>query len=101
MVKQTNENTKSLLSKTAGSLKAMAHPVRLSIIDLLKDGKRLNVTQIYQTLGVEQAVASQHLSILREKNVLDSERQGKHSIYFLKYAGISDVVEIINSTHLP
>ncbi|MEO0898775.1 MAG: metalloregulator ArsR/SmtB family transcription factor [Bacteroidota bacterium] len=89
---------KATLERTAASLKAIAHPVRLAMIDLLKDGKRMNVTQIYMALGLEQAVASQHLSILKDKDILDSKRQGKHSYYFLKHACVVEVIDLILST---
>lgn len=88
-----------ILERTAASLKAIAHPVRLAMIDLLRDGKRLNVTQIYQALGLEQAVASQHLSILKEKNILSSKRQGKHSYYYLKHPSILEVISLVLTTH--
>ncbi len=94
----TNRLDKAILERTASSLKAVAHPVRLAMIDLLKDGKRLNVTQIYSTLGLEQAVASQHLSILKERDILDSKRQGKHSYYYLKHSCIVEVIDLIIST---
>ena len=68
------------------------------MIDLLKDGRRLNVTQIYTALGMEQAVASQHLTILKSKNILDSRRQGKHSYYFLKHPRIIEVITLILNT---
>ncbi|RMG60938.1 MAG: transcriptional regulator [Bacteroidetes bacterium] len=90
---------RKLLEKTASSLKAIAHPIRLAIIDLLKDGRRMNVTQIYMTLGLEQAVASQHLSILKDKDILASKRQGKHSYYFLKHPRVIEVVNLILSTY--
>lgn len=90
---------KTILDRTSASLKAIAHPIRLSIIDLLRDGKRMNVTQIYTTLGLEQAVASQHLSILKEKDILDSRRQGKHSYYFLKHPRIVEVINLVLSTY--
>ncbi len=90
---------KDILERTSASLKAIAHPIRLSMIDLLRDGKRMNVTQIYKTLGLEQAVASQHLSILKEKNILDSKRQGKHSYYFLKHPRIIEVINLVLSTY--
>ena len=48
---------KAILEKTASSLKAIAHPIRLAMIDLLKDGRRMNVTQIYMALDLEQAVS--------------------------------------------
>lgn len=95
----TTKNNRLLLEKTAGSLKAIAHPIRLAMIDLLKDGNKMNVTQIYMELGLEQAVASQHLSILKDKNVFDSTRQGKHSYYYLKHSCIVDVVNVILSTY--
>jgi len=94
----TSKLERTLLERTSGSLKAIAHPVRLAMIDLLKDGKRMNVTQIYISLGLEQAVASQHLSILKERDILDSKRQGKHSYYFLKHSCVVDVIDLIIST---
>ncbi|MEM6263165.1 MAG: metalloregulator ArsR/SmtB family transcription factor [Bacteroidota bacterium] len=99
MLPHTTKLEKSLLAKTANSLKAIAHPVRLAMIELLQDGKRLNVTQIYETLGLEQAVASQHLSILKDKNILTSKREGKHTFYFLKHECVIDVITLILSTH--
>ena len=81
-----------LLERTASSLKAIAHPVRLAMIDLLKDGRRMNVTEIYTALNLEQAVASQHLSILKDRDILASKRQGKHSYYFLKHPEIVDII---------
>ncbi len=95
----TTNIDKAMLEKTAGSLKAIAHPVRLAMIDLLKDGRMMNVTQIYMELGLEQAVASQHLSILKDKNVFESKRRGKHSYYFLKHSCIVDVIDMILSTY--
>ncbi|TAE47917.1 MAG: transcriptional regulator [Bacteroidetes bacterium] len=95
MIASSNKLDKDLFDRAAGSLKAIAHPVRLAMIDLLRDGRRLNVTQIHMALGIEQAVTSQHLSILREREILDSRRQGKHSYYFLKHPCIVDVVTIL------
>ena len=89
---------KVLLEKIAGSLKAIAHPIRLSILKLLENGNRMNVTQIYQTLNLEQAVASQHLSILKEKGILQSKREGKNSYYFIRTPEILKIVDLILQT---
>ncbi|MDX1909439.1 MAG: metalloregulator ArsR/SmtB family transcription factor [Bacteroidia bacterium] len=86
------------MERTASSLKAIAHPARLAVIELLKDGKRLTVTQIHMALGLEQAVTSQHLSILKDKNILDSRRQGKHSYYFLKHTCIIEALSLIQAS---
>jgi ArsR family transcriptional regulator len=73
-------------------LRAIAHPLRIMIIDLLKDGKQLTVTQIQKELHIEQAVASHHLIILKNKDVLDAHRSGKTILYYLMNEYISQVV---------
>jgi DNA-binding transcriptional ArsR family regulator len=64
------------------SLKAMAHPDRISILSLLgsKENK-LSVTQICNNLNFSQPEASRHLSILRGKGILLFERIGVNMFY--------------------
>ena len=52
------------LEAAASKLRAMAHPMRIAIIELLNNNKKLNVTEIYESLRIEQAAASHHLNIL-------------------------------------
>jgi DNA-binding transcriptional ArsR family regulator len=73
------------LEKAANMLKAIAHPTRISIIGCLEDGQKLSVTEIHKLLKIEQATASHHLGILRDKGVLSSRREGKNIYYFLKH----------------
>ena len=73
------------LERAASMLKAIAHPVRISIIGCLEEGQRLTVTEIHNKLGLEQATTSHHLGILRDKGVLMSKREGKNIYYFLKH----------------
>jgi DNA-binding transcriptional ArsR family regulator len=77
------------LEDIADLLRAMAHPLRIAIIDLLADGKQLTVTQIQKQLGVEQAVTSHHLIILKNKEVLRHKRQGKTILYYLRNENIT------------
>ena len=63
--------------------KALAHPIRLSIVKLLGKGEELTVTQIYSRLELDQAITSQHLSILKKRNIVGTRREGKNSIYYL------------------
>ncbi len=81
------------LERCALMLKAIAHPTRIAIIELLSEQERLSVTEIYEQLGIEQAVASHHLGILKNKNVLISVREGKNMLYELKYKQIQNVIE--------
>ncbi|HNR67202.1 MAG TPA: metalloregulator ArsR/SmtB family transcription factor [bacterium] len=90
-----NQNYKKL-EKTSKMLKAMAHPLRLAIVTLLEGGAKLNVTQIFESLDIEQAVASHHLSILKDRDVLASERDGKNIYYSLKNPQIRDVMKCIH-----
>lgn len=64
-------------------LRAIAHPIRLTIIDLLNKQSRLSVTEIYEALEIEQAIASHHLRILKDKKVVVAKRNGKKSYYSL------------------
>ena len=72
------------LEKASAMLKAVAHPVRISIIGCLENGKIKTVTEIYNQLGIDQSAASHHLGILKDKGVLSSRRDGKNTFYFLK-----------------
>ena len=72
------------LEQSSEVLRAVAHPIRLAIIDLLYQNKELTVTQIYGALQIEQAIASHHLRILKDKKVVESKRHGKNSFYALR-----------------
>jgi DNA-binding transcriptional ArsR family regulator len=85
----------TVLEEASQMLKAVAHPVRLSIMSLLRENK-MNVTEIFEQLGVEQAVASHHLSIMKDRGVLLSERDGKNIYYRLKHPRLIEIVECVN-----
>jgi DNA-binding transcriptional ArsR family regulator len=84
------------LEKAAGVLKSIAHPMRVAILHLLEGGKKLTVTEIHEVLGIEQATASHHLGILKDKGVLCSLREGKNTRYFLKNDMLNHLVECVN-----
>ncbi|MDP2424442.1 MAG: metalloregulator ArsR/SmtB family transcription factor [Bacteroidales bacterium] len=88
------------LEAAASKLRAMAHPMRIAIIDLLKDEKKLSVTQIYERLNIEQAAASHHLNILKGKGVLVSKRDGKKIFYSLRSKALTDVIYCINKCNI-
>lgn len=76
-------------------LKGVAHPIRLAIMEVLRNGNELCVTDIYEQIGVEQAVASQHLKILKDKNILGSEKKGKQIFYFIKNDKFNKLLDYI------
>lgn len=71
------------LEDVTEKLKAIAHPVRFAMVDLLYTEKKLSVTDIHEKLGIEQAVASHHLRILKSQDIVKVSRDGKNSFYSL------------------
>jgi len=84
------------LELAASKLRAMAHPMRIAIIDLLTVNNELTVTEIYERLSIEQASASHHLNILKNKGLLNSKRDGKMILYSLKTNVLANVIDCIN-----
>lgn len=84
------------LEMAAGKLRAISHPMRIAILELLKQGEPLSVTEIYKTLNIEQATASHHLNILKNKGVLISKRSGKKIFYSLRSNTLMEIIECIN-----
>jgi DNA-binding transcriptional ArsR family regulator len=64
----------------ADFLKGLAQPVRLHIIEYLKDGEA-SVGKLVQALGVEQSNLSRHLATLRDLGILEA-RQEKTTVYY-------------------
>ncbi len=87
------------LEEAASKLRAIAHPMRIAIIGLLEQKEQMNVTEIYESLRIEQASASHHLNILKTKGVLESRRSGKNTFYFLKHEALSQMIECLNRCH--
>tara|TARA_B100000780_G_scaffold240071_1_gene182012 strand:- start:878 stop:1183 length:306 start_codon:yes stop_codon:yes gene_type:complete len=95
---QFSPGTHIELSNAVETLKAIAHPIRLAIIDLLDHtGENMCVTQIHEQLEIEQAVVSQHLKILKDRGVLDYQKEGKHCFYFLKNRELTKMLECIRN----
>ena len=66
---------------TARVLRCLGHPLRLQVLDVLEREGESTVTEIYEALGVEQAVASQHLTNMRDKGILARRKDGVHVYY--------------------
>lgn len=98
-MKATNSNPKLdiiQLENVAERLKSIAHPMRIAILELLQEKEKLSVTEIYNTLKIDQAAASNHLRILKEKGILASRRDGKKIIYSVKIKSLKHMIECIN-----
>lgn len=91
----TSRFEQTFLDISTEVLRAIAHPIRIAIIDLLAQKGDLTVTEIYEALQIEQAIASHHLRILKDKKVVLSERQGKNSYYSLRSKDFSTILSVL------
>lgn len=83
------------LEDAASRLRVLSHPMRIAIIELLSENNKMNVTEIYSKLKIEQAAASHHLSMLKNKGMLKSKREGRNTLYFLKQEALQQIIECI------
>ncbi|GAB6138088.1 ArsR/SmtB family transcription factor [Halanaerobaculum tunisiense] len=84
----------SLLPKLKSELfKALAHPTRIRILELLKEGERC-VCTIYEELEQSQPNISQHLSKLKNANLVESRKDGLQVYYKLKGEGILEILQL-------
>lgn len=64
-------------------LKALAEPLRLRIVDALRERPR-NVSELAESLGVEVMIASHHLGILKNAGFVERQKQGRFAVYRLR-----------------
>lgn len=78
-----------LFEKQAEIAKAIGHPLRIAIVDFLKDGEQC-VCDIADYLGSERSNVSRHLSVMVGAGILEHRKEGLKVIYRLKCACIVD-----------
>ena len=83
------------MEKVAFILKTTAHPTRIAIVQLLATHESLAVSNICERLGVEQSLASHHLSGMKLKGILQSHREGKNVFYSLKMREVLEVIQCL------
>lgn len=78
-------------------MRALAHPLRLQILEFIDGHGSTNVNKIYNSLSIEQSITSQHLRILRLAGVVDSQREGKFINYHINYDVIDRANKAVNN----
>ena len=80
MVKQELIDKDEHIEQAAQALKAMSHPLRLKILCVLGD-REVSVQDIVEQVGTTQSNISQHLAILRDKDVLRTRKDANRVYY--------------------
>lgn len=78
--------------KASEKMKMLAHPTRLQILKILSRQDQC-VCVFAQALGKKQPNISQHLSKLKDKDVIDSYMKGKYAYYTLKDQNVKKIVK--------
>ena len=91
-----NKLQKTIYDKQAEILKSLAHPLRIAVLDYLKDGEQC-VCDIAKYVGSERSNVSRHLAIMVSCGVLESRKEGLKVIYSLKTRCILDFFKCITT----
>jgi DNA-binding transcriptional ArsR family regulator len=73
--------------------KALAHPIRIRILEILVRGER-GVQDLQQVLGLDQPTVSQHLAVLRAKNIVQARKDGTAVRYTVRDTSLRDLLAI-------
>jgi len=85
--------TEELQGFKAAFFRALAHPVRIRILELLVKGEK-NVQELQDALGVEQPVVSQQLAVLRANNIVAGRKEGVSVRYSVRDPLIVELLDI-------
>jgi len=75
-------------------LKAIAHPIRMQIVELLQ-AKEMCVGDIAEALGGKQAITSQQLNMMKDKGVLSCRRDGARVYYRIENKNVITLLHYI------
>jgi ArsR family transcriptional regulator len=78
----------------ASVFQALAHPTRIAIVELLRDGE-LSAGALQTRLGIEQANLSQHLAILRSRQIVVNRKGGNQVFYSLTNPVLGQMLDIM------
>jgi ArsR family transcriptional regulator len=89
------EWSNQLNKERANVFKALAHPLRLAIVDELQKGECC-VQDLVDRLGCEQSNLSRHLAVLKQAGIVDNEKKGLYVYYYLVIPCISGFFNCVN-----
>ena len=88
-----SEHHGGLQAFKAEFFKALAHPLRIRILELLVVGER-SVLEIQRALGAEQSSVSQQLAVLRAKHIVRARKEGTTVRYAVRDARVGTLLDV-------
>ena len=84
----------TLRTYKASIFQALSHPTRIAILEVLRDGE-LSARAIQEKLGVEQSNLSQHLAILRSRQIVANRKDGNQVFYSIRNPVLLEVLDVM------
>ena len=81
----------------AECLKTIAHPKRLEMIQYLLKNKQASVGELAEFCALQSHVASEHLTLLKNRGFISSEREGRKVIYSVKERALDGIMNCIKN----
>lgn len=88
--------TKPIYRVKAEFFKVLAHPARIRILEVLREGER-SVGDLVPEVGIESSHLSQQLGIMRRANLVQSRKEGSTVIYSVSNAQLFDLLDVARS----
>jgi len=73
--------------------KALAHPLRIRMLEVLRHGER-SVQELQNALALDQSTVSQHLAVLRAKHVVVPRKEGTTVRYAYRDPLVGDLLDV-------
>jgi DNA-binding transcriptional ArsR family regulator len=93
----TKKQVPGKYEEEADLLRALAHPTRLQILRILTEEDQC-VKNIWERLGLNQANVSQHLTMMKHRGILKSERKGGRMCYAIKDKRAVQILQLFRSS---
>src|SRR5437763_17201867 len=78
----------------ASVFQALSHPTRIAIVEILREGE-LPASALQERLAVEQANLSQHLTVLRNRQIVVNRKEGNQVFYSLRDLLLVEVLDLM------
>lgn len=83
------------IKQKAKLLKAISHPIRLCVVKGLMESEGYNVSKMQTCLDIPQSTLSQHLTKLKDLNIIEGKRNGVEIKYYVKNEEIKKIINTI------
>ncbi|TWT74591.1 putative HTH-type transcriptional regulator YgaV [Posidoniimonas polymericola] len=92
-----NQAERAKYETRAKVLKALAHPARLKLVDLLAKHEEVCVCDLTQEIGMDMSTVSRHLTQLKNAGIVESDKRGQMVFYSLRVKCLKSLFACIES----